>query len=220
MNFRSFFSILLIGFALLSCKKDEEDNPPLPPQDPVMAGEFDDGFNHREFDPPLQLELELNATTGYHVGSDSIDMDSDGEFDLIFFQMIQLGDSINTDSTTSNDFPQLVLRARHNIEIATREEIVAIGLGQSASIFWADTLHPGERIDTIEDWSDPGSREFMWAVPPSTFPQSNGCWYNLENTTRYVGIREEYGQGYRYGWVEINHISREDVRITACAIEE
>jgi hypothetical protein len=59
----------------------------------------------------------------------------------------------------------------------------------------------------------------MWAIPPvGTAPY--GPWYNLTNEEKYIGIRMKIGSRFKYGWIKMNVISREDMQFLSYAMEK
>jgi len=197
---------------LSSCKKEE-------PRKAVFAGIYYSTLDYHEFNPSLKVKLEFDSSLNTSYGVDSIDINSDGNFDLIIKQRIRL-DNNPAHHITDSDFPYCRLTLKNGLEVATKNEIYYIGLGQTNNVDWADTIQYNSRIDTISEWTDPNASIWMWVVPPTGLWGSNGCWYNLTNAEKYIGLRMKINSRYKLGWIKVNEISRENILFISYAIEK
>lgn len=178
--------ILLLIFN--SCKKEDERKA-------VTAGIYDSTFTYHEFSPPFKVNLKLDSLTNYSFGADSIDINLDGNFDLIVTQNMPLDSSIST-SRTADAFPHCKLTLKNGLEVASKTEKYGIGLGQTSAVNWVDIIPYNNRIDHLANWSDTNTSCWMWVVPPTIFWGSNGCWYGLTNIEMYIGIRMNFHRSY------------------------
>jgi len=103
--------------------------------------------------------------------------------------------------------------------VATQTQTYYVGLGQTSSMKWVDTLAYETQIDNIAEWTATNNINYMWVVPPTTILGSNGPWYNLENTEKYIGIRYYKSSEWKYGWIKVNGISRNDISLVSFALE-
>ena len=113
-------------------------------------------IDYHEFNPPLKVKLEFNSSLNISYGIDSIDIDSDGNFDIVINQRT-LFDYNPAYLITGDNFPYCKLTFKDGLEVATKNEIYYIGLGQTNNVDWVDTIQYNSRIDNISDWADPNS---------------------------------------------------------------
>ena len=106
------------------------------------------------------------------------------------------------------------------MEVATKREKYSQGQGYFNSIDWVDSLQYNTRIDNIYEWSATNTSRAMWLVAPTIFWGSNGCWYYLTNAEMYIGIRMKTDSGYKFGWMKVNEISRENMFFISYAMEK
>ncbi len=209
--------IVIFLLVVNSCKKD--DTPIIKIESKIYAGISDSNFVFKEFNPPFKILFKTDSLNYYKYGSDSIDINSDGLYDLIIRQRFFMEGYHNTE-ISNNNYPFCSLTFKNGFEVANKKEIFPIGLGQNGSVFWVDTLGYKNRIDNLSNWTKSNTEIWMWVVPPTTFWGSNGCWYNLNNTEKYIGIRKEVNSKYKYGWIKMNQYSRENFEIISYAIEK
>jgi hypothetical protein len=75
------------------------------------------------------------------------------------------------------------------------------------------------RIDNWHDWTENNVSQLMWAIPPvGTAPY--GPWYDLTNEEKYIGIKMKIDSKFKYGWIKIKVISREDMQFLSYALEK
>jgi len=162
--------------------------------------------------------LELDTITDNFKGSDSIDINLDGSYDIIINQRIHIPQASGTPSY--EQFPYYRLDFKNGLSVATKVEYYIVGHGDYNNVNWVDTLNYESRIDNIAEWSEPNASRFLWAVPPVNYAVSNGTWYYLTNSVNYIGIRMKIGSRYKLGWIKVNEISNEEILFVSCAIEK
>lgn len=211
----SIFVILTVF--VIACDHENGDDDPNNNKLPVYAGIINESMLFTELNPPLSVNLEYNDESQYYAGADSLDINSDGSYDLI----IDVGiPSIDTITVTPWLYPHTTLYYKNGLEVAVYTEYYPLGLGQYGKIDWVDTLKYKVRIDTFESWSEESIRNFMWVVPPAVIWGSNGCWYEPENAERYIGIRMKHDTLFNYGWIRVNEISNTELEFLSYAIEK
>lgn len=208
---KTFVKCLILFLVLLSCEKEDDRKP-------VLAGVYDNDFIFHEFSPALKVDLKLDTLNNYYHGSDSMDINLDGSYDLIISQRI-LTDTANPDRSNYKNYPFCRLTLKNGLQVATKKECFPVGHGQTSEVNWVDTLQYQTRIDNFEQWSSNISH-MMWAVPPTIFWGSDGCWYNLVNAERYIGIRMKINSRYKFGWIKVHQTSREEVSYISFALEK
>lgn len=194
-----------------SCNTDERT--------PVFAGVYDSEFIYYEYPTPLQVELKLNSATNYYSGIDSIDINLDGEYDILIIQHLQIP-HLNSEPT-QDLFPYCRLLAMNGTEIAIKEMGYGVGHGYYNYVSWIDSLNLKTRIDNLSEWSMTNELRSMWFVPsPGSFLHNFGYWYEITNPEMYIGIRMKIGSDYKYGWIKVDATSRENMRFMSYAIEK
>lgn len=210
INFLFLFLILLN-----SCLNDYNQNS-------VFAGVYDSNFIYHEYTPPLQVKLMLDSITNFYSGTDSIDINLDGDYDIIISQHLQIPHL--TSKPTNSLFPYCRLILNNGLEVATKELNYPAGQGSFIYMNWIDSLNLQTRIDNISDWSETSKRRDMWSVPlisPSYVHIDNyGFWYKVTNPELYIAIKMKNGSYYKYGWIKVDATKRENMRFVSYAIEK
>lgn len=202
--------ILIILLISSSCKKEESRKH-------IFAGIDDSTFTLHEFSPPLKVELTLDTLTDNYQGSDSIDINQDGVYDIIISHRIHLPPESGTPSY--EHFPYFRLTLKNGLQVATKVQSYPVGHGQLNDIHWVDALNYETRIDAWPDWTEKNVFQLMWAIPPvGSAPY--GPWYDLTNEEKYIGIRMKINSQYKYGWIKVNEVSRENIQFISYAIEK
>lgn len=221
-----FLSVLVL-FLFSSCEKDE-DRPV------VLAGIYNTEMIYYEFNPSFQPQFQTDSLKGLKYGIDSIDIDSDGSFDFLISQRINLNwsDNIPRGYLEKYNFPFCGLSLKNGLEIAYKNESFPTGLGTSSSTMWVDTLPYEKRIDKIMDWHDSNLHPldykgyynktiWMCGVPPgSAWWGSYGYWHYLLNVEMYIGVRMKINSEYKFGWVKVKVNSQDNFEILSYAIEK
>ncbi|MEZ5083421.1 MAG: hypothetical protein R2750_08235 [Bacteroidales bacterium] len=211
--------ILIILLALYSCNKDNSEPQIFSIENQIFAGEYNADLDLKEFNPPLKVDLISDSLLNFKYGVDSIDINTDGNYDLIIHQRFIM-DWNDTVQISNTNYPFCSLTLKNGLEVACKNEIFYIGLGQTSSVLWVDSLEYLKRIDNLNDWSETNTNIWMWVVPPTSFWGSYGCWYNLIETEKYIGIRMKIITDYKFGWIKINQESRENFEFVSYAIEK
>jgi len=206
------FYILILLLFSYSCKKEEY-------REPVYAGIYDSTFTLHEFSPPLKVNLKLDTLNNFYFGADSMDINLDGKFDLIIKQRLYL-DKIQPIQLTDDDNPYCLLKFKNGLEFSTIIEYIIRGQGDVGHKIGIDPISTYHRIDNISDWSGNVTSAAMWLEPASNYYNSNGSWYDFTNTEKYIGIRMKINSQYKYGWIRVNEISRENISFISYAIEK
>lgn len=205
--------LLLLPFVLLvSCNKDEDEKPD------VYTGVVNEEMYQQVLNPPLQLQMYLDTSSHYYFGADSLDLDGNGSTDLKLVTSYGEQAALRSPGQLYDHF---TLHLSNGFELATNLEKYGVGLGQTATATWVDTLSYNKKINDRPSWSESTNMIAMWAVPPDyvVFWGSDGPWYALTNQTKFIAIRKKSGSEYKYGWVEIIENSRYDLRVNAFAVE-
>jgi hypothetical protein len=208
---RIILQILIFLITLNSCEKDEETQ--------VLAGDVNLEMTHCKFNPPLKIQLQIDSVKNTKYGQDSIDINQDGIYDLFILQNL----FIDWDETARLDYGFYYgkIVSKNGLEIHTKTETYYIGLGQTSDFNWVDTLKYQDRINSRDNWSDPSNTvyNFMWALPARP-TMTNGCWFDILDNERYVGIRMKINSEYKYGWLKVNQDSDRNIEIQSYAIEK
>ena len=214
MKIAVFIAIFLLSISFLSTSCRKEKTHPLKE---VYAGVYDDDFIYRELKPPLEINFVMDSLNLYGFGTDSIDFDMDGQFDILISASILNKDSLHLITGMPNPFPHYRLDLRNDLQIAFYWETYYVGLGQTASVDFADTLSYQQRIDQITNWEiTPFNSQTMWSENPAGgLEPSFGGWYYAKNT-KYLGLK----LNDRYGWIEVDNTDNFHPRFLRYAIVE
>lgn len=209
---RSYFLlvIFLSAFVVVSCRKD----PNIYVKE-VRAGVYDSTFHHVQFSTPLELDVQWDSQNLYGFGSDSIDIDANGELDMLIELNLLNEDSLHLLTTTYPEpFPNLRLKTRSNFQVSMTDEYTYTGLGSGIhSIFIARHLY-GQRLDTISSWANsPSYGSAIYQENPTSYIPY-GDWY-YSDTINYIGFRLD---GYRIGWVEVDLTDAKNPKFCSYAI--
>lgn len=181
----------------------------------VFAGRYDNSFMVHNFNPPLEISINWDAQNLYGYGQDSIDIDLDNNYDLVFQLNIINPDSIHLLNGMPDPFPNLRIRLKNGFEIAFCTESYYVGLGQTNTANFADTLAMDERVDLLNDWySGPQNAIAMWQENPGSMNPSYGPWY-YTSKLMYIGIRKDKEH---CGWIAVDETEPYHPRIAGYAI--
>ena len=112
------------------------------------------------------------------------------------------------------------LTLNNGLEVAKKNEIYCIGLGQISNVDWVDTLQFENRIENIIEWSETIINIWMRVIPPTGSWSQYGSWYNLIESGMYIGIRMKVDSNYKFGWIKTNQINRTNLEFMSYAIEK
>lgn len=202
------YYLVIFLVLLFACKKEDE------PRKSVWAGVYDDAMEYTELNPALEIVLKHDSILNVDYGGDSLDIDNDGNYDIIFVQRNQVGNPPVNDT-----YPYYMLRMKNEVEVASKNERYIIGHGQYSTAIWIDTIAYQTNVAAITNWSESDHIICMWAEPGSLFKPSNGPWYKLFNTERYVAIRKYTSSRYCYGWIKVKVVSHERLSFISFALE-
>lgn len=124
-----------LSWIISSCKKDAKtinttnNDGALILSNNVYAGIHDTSFNYYELQPALEISIVWDNQNLYGYGSDSLDIDSDGNYDLFITLSLLNEDSLHLLTGMPNPFPYCRLDSRNGLEIAFYTESFYIGLG-------------------------------------------------------------------------------------------
>ena len=186
---------------------------------PVFAGIYDSNYTFHEFAAPLKVNLKLDPLNNFYIGADSLDINLDGNFDLIIKQRMYL-DITKPNYYTYDTYPYCLLTFRNGLEFSKKIQYYIQGHGQYGTNVGIDTLNYKNRIDNISEWSGTVANAAMWLDPSSSLVSSNGVWFYLTNAEKYIGIRMKIDSRYKFGWIKVKEISREDISFISYAIEK
>jgi hypothetical protein len=203
--------IFIIAILIIACKEDHFNMA-------VKAGSYDSDLRLNEFKPILQLSLKFDTLRNYWSGIDSFDINKDGISDLSISRRILPETNPKTPITEKN-YPYCFLKPKNGLEVATKNEQRYLGLGQTTTQTWVNALAEECRIDNFPDWSGTLSNIAMWMVPPVTWVCSYGTWYNVNNKEMFIGIRMKISSDFKYGWIKIDQVSRENMALVSYALE-
>ena len=208
---------ILFLLILSSCNKDEIEEI----TSTVFAGISNDSMFYHEFNPPWQITLQTDTLKDIKYGIDSIDINSDGKYDIVISQRIFLdwNDNYNRAYLEEYNYPFTRLILRNGSEVATKRHKVAMPHDDSHVEIWVDTLSFNYPIYNEMDWS--GSNLFynMWCITSSMYQGTYGTWFRVKDEERFIGIRMKIQSDYKYGWIKIYQKSRDDIEILSYAIE-
>ena len=218
LNKLLFFNIIWL-FIFGSCDKEEYRTS-------VRAGIVNTNMLYHEYNTPLKVQFQTDSLIGMKYGTDSIDIDLDGNFDVQISQKICLG----CDHSDINDdnFPYVGLVLKNDFDVAYKDVVVYTGLGTTYTIKMVDALLYETRIDKIDNWHNSNDTYYfsyengqfwLWGDPPSPF-WCYGPWNELVNSEMYIGIRKRIVTDYKLGWIRLMIYSKDDFEIIGYAIEE
>jgi hypothetical protein len=204
------FMILLVLFG--SCKKDKDEA-----RKAVYAGLYDTTFIYHEFVPPFKVNILWDSLNYYGDGKDSIDLSLDSNYDLLISFHLLYDENYQTYHEGSPLQFNCKLIPKNGLEIATQIESITVHGSTTISLTWVDALKYNESIDNISSWSS--GETMMWCGDTYTM-FSSGCWFKLSNSEMYIGIRMKNNSQYKYGWIKVNGISRENILFLSYALEK
>lgn len=209
--------LIIVDLMIVSCNKD---TVPLTDEDitsantEVYAGVYDTTFSYHEFTSPIEITVSWDSQNLYGVGRDSLDLDSNGTYDLLITLNLLNEDSLHLLNGIPNPFPSCVLNAQNATEIAYYTETYYIGLGQTATATFADRLDFNERIDLMSTW---GESLKMWSENPGgagTPPY--GDWYSA-TAENYLAFKINDDN---FGWIAIDSSSPKNPKILSYAVQD
>lgn len=181
-------------------------------QNSVVAGQTA-GLSYRVLQPRLEVEAKGGGNQGGAPvpvvnKADSLDLDSDGRFDVTFLVSAR---------TVSTSYQQLMsqvaaghphvefLKTKSNKGIGDRSSVVALEAGQvitDTSAPFTDVA-PSNRVPTWVSTSGGETLQPLFAFTLSSpiGGMPDGDW--LDGLPHYAGFRLRTGAGWRYGWLKV-----------------
>ena len=226
---KSIFLSIIFLLLLYSCDKEKEERIP------VIAGTTNSDMLYYEYNPPLELQLQLDSLKKIKLGIDSIDIDLDGSCDVFISQRIYLAwsDNFNTNYLKKDDFPFIGLKLKNGFEVVYKKLSFPLGQGAFYSVEMVDAIPYQARLDKTTEWHNSqmysgsyigyyNGSIWLWGAPPSAFwlLGDYGPWYSLINKEMYIGIRKKFGTEYKLGWVKIKVFNHDKIEILSYAIEK
>lgn len=205
---------LLISVLILSCSKEDADDSNPVGSEAVFAGKYDSSFSYYDFDPDFQIPIVWDSLRLYGGGYDSLDLDSDGHFDLYVTLSLLNPDSMHLMNGLPNPFPFCRVETSGEFECAYYSESYPIGLGQTGTASFVDRLDFEERLDTLSDWRAQGR---MWQENPGYAGNPPFGEWAFAVSTHYIGIKNAEN---KYGWIEVDASDPENLSFLSCAFQE
>lgn len=191
-----------------SCKKNDEGSF-------IYAGKFDTSYKHHVFSPTIALQVKWDSLNLYGFGTDSIDLNSDNIFDLVFQLQILNNDSIHLLNGLPDPFPYLYVIHKNNSGVSIYNQGFSSGLGSSGIATYANTFLLDEKIYENSEWSEEeGNGKKLWGDNP-TFYYPKGKWYTL-NEAAYLGIK----LNGKLGWIEIDNTNLYNPKLLSFALQK
>jgi hypothetical protein len=210
---------LIILLSLISCNDEFENN------NVVLAGKYDSSYIYHEYLPPLTVKIELNITTGFYEGKDSIDLNLDGNSDLIISIRLHPNDTIY-EKVMRYYYPTCRFELKNGFEVAIKKINYSCGHGVCN---WADfiaTFEYGSDIVNSSDWSESDTNQTLWNIfPPGVgYPYPEGWWSIVDNEEMYIGIRHKHNGPkntfyFNYGWIKVNALDHQNMSFVSYAME-
>lgn len=208
--------LVALGIMIVSCNKDTVpniDESTAAKDTEVYAGVYDTTFTHHQFTSPVEIAISWDAQNLYSVGYDSLDIDSDGIYDLYFTLNLLNEDSLHLLNGMPDPFPSCSVSSLNGFEVAFYSESYLVGMGQYATADFADRLELNERIDLLSDWDTDLK---MWGENPGGAGTSPfGDWYSA-SSQNYLAIRLN---NEKFGWVEVDAFNPKNPKFISFAIQ-
>lgn len=203
-------ALIILLIILYSCEEREFRYP-------VAAGKYNTHYLYTEYKPSIQLDLRIDSISGCYFGRDSIDIDMDGNYDLIIDQKHAIEEG--SKDCLGENFPHVSITLKNDLELVEKIEYYSMGHGAVGSSYWVNALEYDTRIENCRDWSLLKKKSLLWATPQG-YTGYGGFWRGLEDTERYIGIRKKVESDYKYGWIKIYQSNYKRFEIKSCAIQK
>lgn len=207
------FPILFsVSLLFVSCKKDGNSSPLF--NNTIKAGVITPVFMTGDtLTPSLELMINWDSQNLYGFGEDSLDFNQDGIIDFRFTCALLNQDSIHLlNGQMPNPFPYFRITGVNGTLVRLRTEEAPIGLGQTTTLYWADTVGYENQISEKNTWG--GTTLNMWQENPSPGTMSFGPWYAVSGT-RYIG----FSRIEKLGWLEIDATNHEQIKVLSVAYQ-
>ena len=204
-NFIKTIGFIFLGF--IACGKENNDIPNQDTTKYVIAGFYDTSYIYKQFQP--EFFVTLNRVSCLDMwGNDSLDINMDGIYDLIF-KIADINESSDEncfpeseDSTIVVDYwpafyPFFSITLRDSFEILNHTTVDEYWSYPTSFI---DTLNSRDTINLRQNWKSDQVLYFYNYNKPET--GGYGDWINL-NSTKYLGFRFSKNGVKKYGWIKI-----------------
>jgi len=200
-----FIIALFLLVHLMSCKKEKDVTP-------LFAGESNADYIINSNANELQPTVVFGIQNTYGRGRTSLDLDSDGQTDLIL-EITSLNEDSFPFAGTPHLFDGWRIYFKYDVQIAGTRATTSIG----TSFNMAAAFSAGDRIDTHEVWddrSDIDDHTIGWTSGPGVQGASQESWFHI-NGIAYVGFKI----GDRYGWLEIDGTVPDEPQFLSYALQ-
>ncbi len=196
-----------------SCKKDDVSG--VKNTRPMYVGIYDSSFYHHEFVTPLYLSIAWDSLNLYGFGSDSLDVNNDGEIDVTFNLSLLNEDSLHLITGYPDPFPNLSLVQQSQFEILTYSEYTYTGLGSGLTFYFVKDLIYGEKVDAATEFYNQQHYYDLWYENPSTIGPSFGNLYYI-NSISYIAFRLN---GNKFGWIKVDMTDNKNPAFLSFAVQ-
>ncbi len=210
---------LIILTSFISCN-DEFQNTNV-----VLAGMYNSSYIYHEYLPPLAVKTELNITTGFYEGTDSIDLNLDGNFDLIISLRLHPNDTIY-EKGGRHYYPTCRMDFKNGFEVAMKGIPYSCGHGICNHAPFIAALEYGSDVSHFPEWSESKTNQTLWSIWPDDFgfKMPGGWWSFVKSEDMYIGFRHKHNGPkntiyYYYGWIKVNALDHQNMTFTSCAME-
>ncbi len=160
--------------------------------------------------PAFELSISWDSLNLYGAGRDSLDIDTDGVFDLILSCSLLNQDSIHLlAGQEPNPYPYYKVELRNGYLVQATVESVS-GLGD---IYWVEPLDFKNKITEKETWT--AGPTYLWKENGTPGFPTFGPWYNL-NEIQYIA----FNRMNKLGWMELDPTDRTHIKVNIIAREK
>ncbi len=208
---------LIILTSFISCN-DEFKNTNF-----VLAGMCDSSYIYHEYLPPLAVKTELNITTGFYEGTDSIDLNLDGNFDLIISLRLHPNDTIY-EKGKSLYYPTCRMDLKNGFEVAIKKMNYSCGHGYCNQTPFIEAFEYGSDVSRFSEWSEGETNQTLWNIFPPYVGYPGGWWSFVKSEDMFIGFRHKHNGPkntfyYYYGWIKVNALDHQNMTFTSYAME-
>lgn len=210
--------LLILVFFIAGCKKLNQ-----PPSTVVILDNQSSSWNITNFTPALNFNVHWDVNDLYGSAEDSLDIDGDNQFDIVFRLKLINQDSIHLlGGGMPNPFPGFSAYCPNSSgwEMATEKELMYAGLGTVVTWYWIKPLIMGYDLTNHDVWKTSAN---IWQENPIPFQLSFGPWYSTQDI-RYIGLKKNRTFGDiifpLYSWIELDCTDRQNPKIIRVAVHK
>ncbi len=205
-----FTSILIL--VVVSCIKETLGHYSKSSADLVLAGAYDESYTHKVYSPGFSVNLKQIGCWEM-AGSDSIDINGDGIYDLIL-SVGDLNDTPYAECCPQSDDPNILIdcmpaffqyyqvATSDSFEILAEKVIDDLSSGMRCFI---DTLNLNDTISKRNNWS---SERKLYFYDNNKSPMGGyGKWVNIKSP-KYLGFKFSAKGINKYGWIKIERTNK------------